>query len=218
MPMQDKLLTFFSGFKQQSYKDKSIILSPTTSEVSEILFLEHGFVRMYAIGENGEELSLHIFRPGAYFPLMLVLADEKNTYYFEAINDVTVRRAPKEKVIAFLHENEDVLFELTKGLAGGINGYLLKTERLLLHDAYRKVVSLLLYLGENFGKQKGDALVINMDVTHYFISTWLGLTRETVSRQMRKLENSGLLETSEQTITITNLPKLQQEFEFPQED
>ncbi len=199
------------SFPQLSFSTKSIIIDPI-QDVTDVYYLEHGFVRMYLLSEDGEELSLHIFRPGTYFPLMLVLTDSPNKYYFEAVTPVVVRKVPKPKIISLLKDNPDVLYDLATRLSGGIIGYLVKVESLLLHDAYKRVVSLLCYLGESFSEHftQGDVR-INLSVTHYLLSTWVGLTRETVSRQIEKLEKKGLIINKDNIITIKNLDFLKKE-------
>ncbi|HEX8965325.1 MAG TPA: Crp/Fnr family transcriptional regulator [Patescibacteria group bacterium] len=197
----DKLTEFYSAYRQLSLPAKSILLAPT-EKVSDIFFLEKGYVRMYLIEESGIELTLHIYRPGTYLPLMLVLNNKKNSYYFESITDVSFRKAPTEKILEFIKDKPEILYNFTKRLAAGLNGYLIKTEILLLHDAYKKIVSLLAYLSEHFGEKQEGGIAINMEITHYFISTMLGITRETVSRQMRKLEKQGVIQTGDQRLVI----------------
>ncbi|MDE2025649.1 MAG: Crp/Fnr family transcriptional regulator [Patescibacteria group bacterium] len=200
-------------FPELSFTPKTIILDPVKA-LNDIYYLEEGYVRMYLLSEDGEELTLHVFRPGSYFPLMLVLTDSPNKYYFEAVTPVLVRKVPKAKIITVLKDHPDILFDLATRLSGGIIGYLVKVESLLLHDAYKRVVSILCYLGERFSETLPDGSVrINLSITHYLLSTWVGLTRETVSRQIEKLEKNGLIVSKDNTVTIKNFKALQKEME-----
>jgi CRP/FNR family transcriptional regulator len=201
------------AFPQLSFTPKTIILDPVKA-LNDVYYLEEGFVRMYLLSEDGEELTLHVFRKGTYFPLMLILTDSPNKYYFEAVTPVFVRKIPKNKIITILKENPDILFDLSTRLSGGIMGYLVKVESLLLHDAYKRVISILNYLGERFSETLPDGSVkINMSITHYLLSTWVGLTRETVSRQIEKLEKEGWIVSKDNTITIKNFEALKRELE-----
>ena len=201
------------SFPQLSYAPKTVILDPIKT-VHDVYYLESGYVRMYLLSEDGEELTLHVFRPGIYFPLMLILTDSPNKYYFEAVTPVVVRKVPKAKIITVLKENPDVLFDLATRLSGGIMGYLVKVESLLLHDAYKRVISILCYLGESFSEPLSDGSVrINLSITHYLLSTWVGLTRETVSRQIEKLEKNGSIVSKDNTVIIKNLDALKKELD-----
>lgn len=200
-------------FPELSFTPKTVILDPVKT-LNDIFYLEEGYVRMYLLSEDGEELTLHVFRPGSYFPLMLVLTDTPNKYYFEAVTPVLVRKVPKAKIITVLKDHPDILFDLATRLSGGIIGYLVKVESLLLHDAYKRVVSILCYLGERFSETLPDGSVrINLSITHYLLSTWVGLTRETVSRQIEKLEKEELIVSKDNTVTIKNFKALQAELE-----
>ena len=201
------------SFPQLSFTPKTVIIDPVKA-LTDVYYLEEGFVRMYLLSEDGEELTLHVFRKGTYFPLMLILTDSPNKYYFEAVTPVLVRKIPKTRIITILKENPDILFDLATRLSGGIMGYLVKVESLLLHDAYKRVISILSYLGERFSEKLPDGSVrINLSITHYLLSTWVGLTRETVSRQIEKLEKEGWIISKDNTITIKNIDALKKELE-----
>jgi CRP/FNR family cyclic AMP-dependent transcriptional regulator len=200
-------------FPQFSYTPKSIIMDPAKT-IPDVYYLEEGYVRMYLLSEEGEELTLHIFRPGACFPLMLVVADVINKYYFEAITPTIVRKIPKSVVVTAIKEDPKLAFEIAQRFAGGVVGYLAKVESLLLHDAYSRVVSILCYLGERFSKKvSSDTVKVNLAITHYLLSTWVGLTRETVSRQIEKLERNKLIESKDNVLTIFSLSALKAELD-----
>src|SRR6185436_4984928 len=107
----EKLERFFSQFKHQTYKKGEILLR-VNDEPSGIFYLQTGTVKQYAISKKGEELIVNIFKPLAFFPMGLAINKTSNDYYYEALTDIAVYKAPKEKVVTFLKENPDVLYDL----------------------------------------------------------------------------------------------------------
>ena len=64
----DKLGQFFSKFKDRHYKRHEIIIRPD-GEIPGVFYLSRGYIRLYALSESGQELSLIIFKPGDFFPM-----------------------------------------------------------------------------------------------------------------------------------------------------
>ncbi len=213
--IQKKLRQFFSSYKHQDYK-KGVIIMKFGEPVSHIFFLEKGLVKQFAITENGEELTHQIFRPFSYFPIMLSLGEIDNRYYFETLTDVGLRIAPADAVISLLKANPDILFDLTTRLAKGLSKTLLRIETILFTDAHTKVVSLLLYLAKRYGQShinsgRGNEVIIALPMTHNDIASWIGMQRETVSRQLENLQKDKLISYDGKLLVINDLTKLKEE-------
>ena len=166
---------------------------------------------MYIISEEGEEATIHVFRQGSFFPIMLSLGSRPNKYYFEALEETVAIKAPAKEVTEFIKNDSDVLFDLTIRFADGITGLMLRIEQLVSQGAYPKIVSLLLYLADTFGKRQKDSVIIDLRFSHDQIGAWVGVARETVSRQMEKLENKGIISQIDHKIIINDIEKLQEE-------
>lgn len=206
--IQEKIKEFFSVYPVNNYKKGEIIIKPS-GKINENYYLQKGLVRMYILSEEGEEITLHIFRPGTFFPIMLSMNNVSNKYYFEAIDKVEIRKAPLENIIKFLHEDTEVLYDLTSRFASAINGFLLRIESMTFEEAYRKMANLFLYLADRFGEKQGEDIVITIPLGHKDIANWIGIRRETVSRQFEKMQKDGIVVSSNKQLVIKDLKKLQ---------
>ena len=184
--VSQKVIDFFTGFRSKIYKPKEIILRPCI-KIENIYFLKKGIVRQFCINENGIEITLHTFKPGSYFPIMLLIAESANKYNFQALDNVEVSIASSNETLEFVRKNPDVLFDLTRRMATGLNKLLLKEESMMFENSYEKVKRFVDYINEKFGEDKKK-------FTHEDIASWTGLTRETVSRQMDKLRKEGFID------------------------
>jgi CRP/FNR family transcriptional regulator len=207
--VSEKILTFFSSYDQLELDPKTYILRPNES-LQYVYFLESGLVKQSYITKRGEESTLHIFTPGSYFPMMLIMAEVENMYYFEAVDNVVLRKAPVSDVLAFVKENNDVCFELASRFASGISGLLEKADSILFASAYQKVIAILLYFSEKFGVQKDNLIHIKFPLTHYDIASWVGIQRETVSRQLEKLSSKEILKRDD-SYFLVDIEKLKSE-------
>lgn len=173
-------------------------------EIPDIYWLRMGKIRLYQIADDGSEMTLHIFKSPSFFPMMFYLSHRKADYYFQAVEEVIARKAPGEEVVNFLQNNPDVLFDLTRRFADAITGLLLRIEQLSSQNALQRVCSLLLYLEQQYGQAAADGSTIKLKMSHDDIASWIGVARETVSRQVEKLTKEGLIIIKKHQFTIVD--------------
>lgn len=210
--IKNKLLKFFSSYQKVKFKKGTTILRPF-DPLNGVFYLEQGFVKQFVLTEKGDEITLHIYRPETYFPIMVILSGGGNHFFFESLNDVVAYKAPQEKVLEFLQRSPDVLFDLTTRFAKAISGLSRRIELMLPEQAYVKICSLLVYLSQILGKKNNQGIELEIPFTHRDIASWTGVTRETASRQFEKLITEGIISIEEQShhIVIKDLEKLNQE-------
>ncbi len=198
---------FFAPAPEKTFRKGSILISPE-DKVENIYYLASGNVKMTVLNSNGEDITIHVFRPGAFFPMMLAISNSPNRFYFQALTKIKVKISPSDKVVGFLKKEQMPLYDLTVRFAKGLDGLSARLESLLGEKALNRIVSLLLYLADKFGKDSHEGRKIDLPLSHQNIASWTGLERETVSRQMKTLSDKGLVRYKRQKITIINLNKL----------
>lgn len=197
----DRVEKFFAAYPLKKYKRKSLLVSPG-QKITDIFYLSEGNVRQYVFSREGEEFVIHIFKPGSFFPIALVLGDVKNRYYFEAETDIKAAKAPVEEVVSFLKESPQVLLDLNRRLSRGLHGVATRLEEYLGKPAQERLTSLLSYLAKSFGEPDKNGRQIKFSLTHQDLANWLGLSRETVSREMKRLQKKGLVSYKNQKIRV----------------
>jgi CRP/FNR family transcriptional regulator, anaerobic regulatory protein len=208
--IQKKLADFFGKYKLTTYKKGEIIIR-ADEEPSGVFLLKEGIVRMYAISTQGEELSINIYKPLSFFPLSWVLNDSISHYYFEAITQVTTLKSPKTEFLEFLKNEPDVLFNLVQRIYKGLEGYFTRMEYLMSGNAEARLITELLIYAKRFGDKKGSSIVVNFKLTEKDLASQAGITRETVSRELSKLKDKGLIGFKNKTLTIKDLRMLEEE-------
>ncbi|MDQ3099004.1 MAG: Crp/Fnr family transcriptional regulator [bacterium] len=200
--------TFFDRHKLVRFKRGQVLIRPS-DELKSILYLKTGLVKMYALSEDGDEITLHLFMPPSFFPIMMALLGKNdNAYYYEAIEDSEGRLAPKEEVLQWLKTQPDVVLDLSVKFSAAIMGLLTRIEGMAFQGAYPKMISLLLYMAEKFGKNQESGVIIKLQINHQEIASWLGIRRETASRQLERLQKEELLIIKDQHFFIPSIQKL----------
>lgn len=209
--IQSKLDAFFLQFKSHHYKKGEILIN-ADEEPSGVFYLKEGVVKQYAISKKGEELVVNVFKSIAFFPMGWAINKTKNDYYYEALTDLEVYRAPREKVTNFLKENSDVMYDLLARIYRGLDGLFTRMTYMMSGNAYDRLITEILIQAKRFGrKNSGETNDIEMHITEKELAAQAGMTRETVSREMKILKEKGLVTFTKNTLLIHHLARLEEE-------
>jgi CRP-like cAMP-binding protein len=200
-----KLNPFFIQYKPLNYKKGQVILRPE-DKIEYIYFIEKGYVKFYYLSPDGKELTFLIYKPGYIFPLLFTfLGDTTTRYYFEAYTPLTLRRAPRETFTELISTNNFLMFSLSQEVVLRWQELLNRMELLKLGTASQNVAYVIEFCARQFGIQKGKSITIDLPLAHKDIASMVGLTRETVSLEMKKIEQEGLIEYKRGNITINDI-------------
>lgn len=208
--IQKKIDDFFTKFKYQKYK-KGEILVRADDNPKGIFYLKKGFVKEYAISKKGDELVVNIFKPASFFPMSWAINGTPNMYFFEAITDLEVCRVPKDRALEFIKTNPDVLYDLLSRVYKGTDGILTRMTYLMAGNAYARLVTEVIIYAKRFGKRGDDKNVFEISLSEKDLAASSGMTRETVSREMKTLKDKDLVSFRKNTLVIKNLKELENE-------
>jgi CRP/FNR family transcriptional regulator len=198
----EKLNSFFQNYTPIKGKKGDIFIH-AEEEPNGIFYVQSGLVRQYAVTTKGEELTINIYKHPSFFPMMWAINDVSNKFYFEAMSDVELWRAPKDSVIDFLKSDPDILFDLVSRLYRGIDGVVARIIYLMSGNSRAKVIYTILNLYYRFGQS-------DKHLTHKELAAISGTTRETFSREIKKLEKEGLIKVANGIVIIPLVEKLEE--------
>ena len=202
---------FFKEFATKKYAKGEILMLGGDNPPG-IFYLVRGLVAQYHLTATGQKVVLNIFKPHAFFPASLALNGSIPRYFFEAAEDITVRIAPPDKLLAYLTTNEDVLLDLTSRLYKGMDGLLDRIVELMSGSAKsRLIIELLIEVRRFSHMDKNGVSEISISTVELALRT--GLSRETGSRELKKIESEKLILKQNKTITILNVNLLEKALE-----
>lgn len=202
--------TFYKQFSIRNYKKGEMLIRADDDPLG-IFCLTKGYVRQYTISKTGFELTLHILKPISYFPMVWAVNGTPNVYYFEALTPVEVGRAPRAHVVEFIKDKPTIIFALLSELIEDYAESLTRIEHLVFSDAYRRVISVLLYIAKHFGETSDNGLVVHHRFTQQDIATLVGVARETAGIELIKLEKKGLVKYIDHSMLFENVKALELE-------
>jgi CRP/FNR family transcriptional regulator len=198
---------FFKAYPPKRF-DKGYLLIYAGYEPPGIFYLVSGQVRQYDISETGDEVVVNVFKPGAFFPMSWAINKTPNQYFFEAATTITVRQAPAEAAVDFLKSNPGVMFDLLSRVYSGTDGLLRRSAHLMGGNAKTRLLFELLLAGQRFGRRQTDGSYL-IAINETELAKRAGLSRETVSRQMGKFKEQGLVSVGGRGITVKKFKTLE---------
>lgn len=202
-----KLEDFLSQFPAQEYKKGEIIIE-ADKQPAGIFYIQSGIIRQYFLTENGEEITLNLYKPHSFLPMAWAIGNLVNEHFYEALTQVTVKRAPKEPFLAFLRREPEILYDLLRRVYIGIEGLWLHLESLTSGNSYTKLVTSLVILAKRFGRGEKDDVVIELKLNETDIANYSGMARETASRELQKLKKQNLVSFEKGFLIIHNFEKM----------
>ena len=201
--IKQKIDDFFSKYNTRSYsKGQVLILNGDKSEY--IYNLVEGRVKQYDVNYRGDEIILNVFKPPAFFPMSLAINNQASPFIFEAETDIKIRQADAKDAVKFLKDNPDVMFDLLSRVYRGTDGLLTRMVHLMAGSAKARLMFEILLSCKRFGDSKSDgSCTITLNESE--LAARAGLSRETVSREMSKLNSAKLLKLDNGKITVYSL-------------
>lgn len=204
--ISSKIEAFFAQYRLRKYS-KGQVLILNGDDTNYIYHLVKGKVKEYDVSYRGDELILNVFKPPAFFPMSLAINKVPNPYIYEAETDIEIHQAPADDVVAFIKANPDVLFDLLSRVYRGLDGLLGRVAHLMASNAKDRVIYELLIEARRFGAIQQDGSYL-LDIHERDLGARAGLSRETVSREITKLKNDGLISLDDKHIHIEDMSTL----------
>ncbi len=202
---------FFSTFRLRKF-EKGQVLILNGDEATYVYYLSKGNVKQYDVTYRGDEIILNIYKPPAFFPMSLAINKGTNPFIYEAETDVELRQAPADEVVEFIKTNPDVLFDLLSRVYRGLDGLLGRMVRLMASSAQDRLVYELVVEARRFGSLNPDGSCL-LGINEKDLGARAGLSRETISREIHKLKEEGLIIMRSKGIVIKNLAALEKRLE-----
>lgn len=179
-----------------------------------VYLIEKGYVKVYSLTQAGSEKDKNFYKPGEIFPLIWTFYNTATTVYFEAMDDVVVKKVAKKEFLEYIKTDKALLLEIIKKLALILNVYSERIDTLGYTRTYPRLISELLALAKRYGKPYKKILILDVPIGHKEIANSIAMTRETASRELERLIKKGIIAQNGHLIVIKNIKRLKKELEL----
>jgi len=182
---------------QQLFKRGTQLYSPTMP-LERMLIIDQGRVKVYQLNANGKEKVLYMLRSGSIDSEAALFTRRQHFNYAEAVEDTLICSIGREDFQALMQQVPQVALNLLNILGDRLTA--LETVSALTGNLKAKN-RVLAYLQQVAQAQQANPFELPEKKKE--LASFLGITPETLSRQLSQLVTEGLLQIKGRQITIT---------------
>lgn len=160
----------------------------------QLLIVNGGSMKVYQMSKEGKEQILYILSEGDFLGDLNLL--KKDIYRFSgaALEETHLCTISKDDFDQLMQEHPDVYFQVMAYAHDRIRDLEKMIQTLTTKDVESRLAVLLNRLAEAFGIKTEAGIEIQLTLTREEMASFVGLTRETVSRKLSSLQSEGLIE------------------------
>ncbi len=169
-------------------KGQTILYEEDTNEYMYIIF--EGEVKAIQTTEDGKEIILAMHGSGDFFGEISLLDGKTIPARVMATKDAITAIISKKDFYSLLGHNK-VAIKMSQILCSRLRESWAKVQMLNFNNASQRVKMLLIMLSDKYGSKSDEGIILEIKLTHQDIAEMSGMTRETVTRVIDKLQKSG---------------------------
>lgn len=204
---------FFSGIRYQDLVTLASLCRPRTYRARQVIFhrgdpgdtlyiVQSGQVKIVLLSAKGDEMVLALFRAGDFFGELSLLDGLPRSATAAAVETTVLLSVSRPEFQRVLHEAPP----MAEQIIGALTARLRHTD-MLLGDAIFLTVSARLTkrLLELAGMQEERSRItppVEVRVTQAELASMVGATRESINKELRMLEDRGILRLGRSRVTV----------------
>ena len=209
---------FFQGLPKTAVEKAVAHLVTRTHPANHVILLENdwgtsvyfileGWVKIRTYNLDGKEVTLNILGKGELFGEMAALDEAPRSTDVITLAPTVIANMPAQDFVQLIQTEPLAGVRLSQLMARRLR-QVNRRLRLRESDSMLRVADTLLFLAEGQGVQSQTGMQIPK-LPHRELSSFSGLTRETVTRVLTKLEKKGLILRNQQLLCIPDVQALE---------
>jgi CRP-like cAMP-binding protein len=167
-----------------------------------VFFINGGRVKTSKVTRDGKELTLAYRGAGQIFGELAVVDGSPREEMAEAMKNAIITELPVDVFKELLYADAKLCFQFMAELGRRRKQLETKLEHLVFKDVQAKLAALLLELGEEYGQENEEGVLIGLKITHQEMANLIGSTRETISLTLAQFKKRGLLDMNGRAVIL----------------
>lgn len=198
----------------RKFPKKAVIYAPAEGGQS-VLVLASGRVKVYDLTPDGRETILAFVEPGELFGELSALDGQPRREFAEAAADSEVLAIPGDDFLALLGCRADLALSVTKLVGLRRQRVETRLRNILFLPSRPRLVRVLVELVVAHGERTGSRWAIRFPLSHQDFAGLIGVSRETVTLTLGRLQAEGLIAIERRRVVLLDLDRLRREAEGP---
>ena len=206
-PLTDAQLAAIAPLVRLRRLDKGDVACRKGDAPDGLYLLASGRLQVFEITEDGREVGLNLIQPGAFFGELSVIDDLPRSAHIVAMEPSVVGVLPQTEARRLFYQVPEMAEVMMKHLAGTVRSMSRHRVLLGIPNAFQRVFSLLIQMSRSM---PGGLIVVQDVPRQQQIAIMLNTSRETVSRAITELIQSGVVEKDLRRLIVRKPDVLQQ--------
>lgn len=171
--------------------------------------VQSGRVRLYRSAHDGRQLTLAMLDEGEVFGRVSPDGGALYDAYAEAMTDAVVRVLPSADLERAAADHPRIALNLLRSLSGRLRSTEDQLESLAFRGVPARLAALLLRLMDRYGRVTHTGIRIDERFTHMQLAEMIGTSRETLTKVMNELRESGLIDVRDRLVWVLDADGLE---------
>jgi CRP/FNR family transcriptional regulator, cyclic AMP receptor protein len=193
---------------RERYLNKGDILFRKGDEGTALYLITRGKIKISVTSRLGDEVTLAVMAAGDFFGEMALLDGMPRSADAVALEDTDLLFLNRTEFLSVVMENENAVKAILAALALRLR----KADDFLADTCFMSIASRLAKRLVEFAQAHGQPSEGSTDVivslTQTELASMIGVTRESINKQLRVLKDKGFVSTAPRQITIHNVELL----------
>lgn len=174
------------------YKKRDVIFSEGNAADS-LYFVNEGKIKLYKYNKEGKEQILHILSDGDFFGELDLFTNAEYKFNAEAIENTKVCALTKEKFKIIVTQNPEIAIKMLQNIGERLAVIENLAQNLSTNDVDARIAYLLINLMDKYSEVVNGFKTIKLPISREDMANYIGVTRETISRKLKKLEYNEII-------------------------
>lgn len=161
-----------------------------------LYFVNEGRIKLYKYTKDGKEQILHILSQGDFFGELELIKPSKYSFNSKAIAHSKICTITKDEMRNIMMQKPEISIKVLESLAERLSKVESLAQNLATNDVDSRMAYLLTNLAEKYGIRTDETITIKLPISREEMASYIGVTRETISRKLKKLEEKNIIKLS----------------------
>ena len=177
-------------------------------KINDIYIILEGKVTVFKISEVANKRIMFILSEGEIINEVIVEEDLNEASSCETFEDSKILKINKKDFINIMMMDFDFNKKVISSLTRKVRKLYRQLKNTSMLKIERRVAAKLYRLAKDYGTEEEYGILIKLNISITYLADMLGVTRETVSRALKKLQELELINVIKRKIYIKDMDKL----------
>jgi CRP/FNR family transcriptional regulator, cyclic AMP receptor protein len=188
---------------------RNVTLFHQGDEVGPVVVLLRGRVKLTIVSEGGREAIVALRGPGDLLGELAAIDEGARSTTVTTLEPVEVLLVARSAFSALLEERPRIALVILRLVAGRLRYADAQQAQFATHDLVGRLAQRLVELCDRFGTRGEDGIEIDLPMSQEELGSWIGASREGVSKAFQVLRTLGIVETGRRRVRVLDREALQ---------